>query len=191
MRELLRDLENSVINGRSASADPQGSGTVRRTMRGIIGSLSTNVFTAGTDGMPDDPTLTEAGLNLALRRIWESSSGQVDLILVGGVQKRAINGFGQSVRTLGTGSETYKQLVNVYESDFGVCRVVLSRWCPADAAILLDSSRVQVLPLAGRSFHFKKLASTGDAESGLAVGEYTLELRNEAAHGVIRGLSTL
>jgi hypothetical protein len=54
----------------------------------------------------------------------------------------------------------------------------------------LDSSRIQVLPLAGRSFHYRPLAATGDFEKGQLLGEYTLELRNEAAHGVIRGLTT-
>jgi len=78
----------------------------------------------------------------------------------------------------------------MYESDFGVCRVVLSRWVPADTVLLLDSSRIDVLPLAGRSFHFKRLAADGDKELGQVIGEYTLELRNENAHGLIRGLAT-
>lgn len=54
--------------------------------------------------------------------------------------------------------------------------------------LLLDSSRLDVLPLSGRSFHFKKLATTGDRESGQVIGEYTMEVRNESAHGVISGL---
>ena len=61
---------------------------------------------------------------------------------------------------------------------------------PQDAALLLDSSRTAVLPLAGRSFYFKPLASSGDYECGELIGEYTLELRNEAAHGLIRDLTT-
>jgi len=36
LRELLRDLENTVINGVAPAANPEGSSTVRRTMRGII-----------------------------------------------------------------------------------------------------------------------------------------------------------
>lgn len=64
-----------------------------------------------------------------------------------------------------------------------------TRWMPQDAVLLLDSSRLSVMPLTGRSFHFKPLASTGDYECGELIGEYTLELRNEAAHGLIRGLS--
>jgi hypothetical protein len=78
--------------------------------------------------------------------------------------------------------------VQVYESDFGVCRVVLSRSIEPGRVLLLDSSRIEVMPLAGRSFHYKALASTGDRESGQLIGEYTLEMRNENAHGVIEGL---
>ncbi len=188
-RELLRDLENSVINGRAAAADPQGTSTVRRTMRGIIGSLTTNLFIPGVDDFDEDTTLTEAQLNLALRRIWNAGSGQVDLIVVGGVQKRAINSFGASTRKFDSGDASFKNLVNVYESDFGICRVVMSRWVPTGSVLLLDSSRIDVVPLAGRSFHYKPLASTGDRDSGQVIGEYTLELRNENAHGLIQGLA--
>lgn len=77
----------------------------------------------------------------------------------------------------------------MYESDFGICRVVLCRSVPAGTVLLLDSSRIDVMPLAGRSFHYKPLARTGDRESGMVVGEYTLEFRNENAHGVIKGFT--
>jgi hypothetical protein len=80
-------------------------------------------------------------------------------------------------------------MVSVYESDFGVCRVVLSRWMPPDQVLLLDSSRIEVMPLAGRSFFFKRLASTGDKEVGQVIGEYTVEVRNETAHALLLGLT--
>ncbi|MHC4114009.1 MAG: SU10 major capsid protein, partial [Planctomycetota bacterium] len=85
---------------------------------------------------------------------------------------------------------TFTDMVNIYESDFGICRIVTSRWIPQDAVLLLDSSRINVLPLAARSFHFKPLASSGDYECGELIGEYTLELKNEGAHGLIRDLTT-
>jgi hypothetical protein len=188
-RELLRDLESSVINGVAPEADPQGGATVRRSMRGILSFLQTNRFVPDENGFPDDTTLTEEQLNLALRSIWNGSSGSIDLIVCGGAQKRAINGFVASNRRFAAGAESFKSLVNVYESDFGVCRVVLSRAVPSDTVLLLDSTRIEVMPLSGRSFHYKPLASTGDRESGLVVGEYTLEFRNESAHGVITGLA--
>ena len=79
-------------------------------------------------------------------------------------------------------------MVSIYESDFGVCRVILCRAVPADTVLLLDSGRINVVPLAGRSFHYKPLASGGDYEAGEVIGEYTLELRNEPAHAAIAGL---
>lgn len=190
LRELLRDLENTIINGGMPTAVPQGSTSARRTMRGIIAHLASNVFHTGDAGFPAGTTLDEEKINLALRRIWENSSGNVDLIVVGGRQKRRINAFLSSLRSYTAQDTAYRDRVSLYESDFGVCRIVTTRWMPNDAVLLLDSSRISVMPLSGRSFHFKPLASSGDYECGELIGEYTLELRNEAAHGMIRGLAT-
>lgn len=190
LRELLRDLENTVINGISPAADEEGSSTVRRTMKGIIPAISTNVFTPGTDGFPADTDLTEYQLNLALRAIWENASSQIDTIVVNGYQKRRINSFITSSRGYTSQEDTFRNMVSMYESDFGVCRVLLCRAVPTDTVLLLDSSRIDVLPLAGRSFHYKPLASTGDYDAGEVIGEYTLEFRNQIAHGMIAGLGT-
>ncbi len=190
LRELVRDLEGTVINGGQPIADAQGSGTVRRTMRGIIQHLATNVFHTGDSGFPTGNDLDEAKVNYVLRKIWERSSGNVDLIVVGGFQKRRINAFCSESRSYGATDTTFTDMVSIYESDFGICRIVTTRWVPQDAALFLDSSRIGVLPLAGRSFHFKPLASAGDYECGELIGEYTLELKNEAAHGLIRNLTT-
>ena len=105
--------------------------------------------------------------------------------MVGGTEKRAINKFIATNRRYTPQSDTFRDHVAVYESDFGVCRIILSRWVPTGSALLLDSSRIEVMPLGGRSFHYKPLATTGDRESGQVVGEYTLEMRNENAHGVV------
>ncbi|HEX40573.1 MAG TPA: hypothetical protein ENN81_00745 [Phycisphaerales bacterium] len=190
LRELIRDLENSVINGGRPASNPQGGLSVRRSMKGIIQHLATNVFATGGSGFPAGNDLDEEMINYVLRRIWEVSNSKVDLIVVGGFQKRAINGFLAGNRSYGANDSTFTNLVSLYESDFGVCRIVTTRWMPQDAVLMLDSSRVNVLPLAGRSLHFKPLASAGDYECGELIGEYTLELKNEAAHGLIRGLST-
>ncbi len=195
LRELLRDLENCVINGVAPATNPQGSASVRRTLKGIIPFITTNRFTNGSNGFPagtgtSNNQLSEEQINTALRAIWEQSAGTVDTIVVNGTQKRRINSFIMSNRSYDSRDTRFRDMVSVYESDFGICRVVLSRWVPADMVLLLDSSRIDVLPLAGRSFHFKKLAATGDSESGQIIGEYTLELRNENAHGLIQGLAT-
>jgi hypothetical protein len=190
LRELIRDLENTVVNGGEPASNPEGSGSVRRSMKGVIQHLSTNAFHTGDSGFPTGTGLDEDKINYVLRQIWESSNGNVDLIVVGGFQKRKINAFSANSRTYGANDTTFTDMISIYESDFGVCRIVTTRWMPQDAALLLDSSRINVLPLAGRNFYFKPLASGGDYECGELIGEYTVELRNEAAHGLIRDLST-
>ncbi len=195
VRELLRDLENCVLNGVAPASTQQGSSTVRRTMRGVLSSILTNKLQPGVGGMPQgagggNNGLTEDLLNAALRRVWENSAGQIDTIVVGGFQKRKINSFVTGNVGYTPGDTKFRELVSVYESDFGVARVILSRWMPADMALLLDSSRVDVLPLAGRSFQYKPHAVTGDSEAGQVLGEYTVEFRNENAHGVLSGLAT-
>jgi hypothetical protein len=193
MRELLRDLENCVINGVAPSSDGQGTGTVRRSMNGIMHSIATNQFAPGAGEIPDgdgvgSDELNEAVLNAALKSIWDNSSGGVDTIVVGGSQKRKINSFASGSRAYLPDDQVYSDMISVYESDFGVCRVVMSRWVPSDAVLLLDSSRISVMPMQGRSFQYKPLAATGDSISGQVLGEYTLEFKNENAHGVISGL---
>ncbi|MEO1008702.1 MAG: DUF5309 family protein [Planctomycetota bacterium] len=195
MRELLRDLENCVINGVAPASSPEGGSSVRRSMNGIIHGLETNIFEPGAGPIPGgggvgSDELNEAVLNAALREVWEQASGPIDTIVCNGVQKRRINGFVSSSRRYGPDDDRFSDLVSVYESDFGVCRVVLSRWMPSDSILLLDSSRIEVMPLEGRQFQFKPLASTGDAAMGQVIGEYTLELRNENAHGMITALAT-
>ncbi|MDH4237929.1 MAG: DUF5309 domain-containing protein [Phycisphaerae bacterium] len=189
LRELIRDLENTVINGGQPTGSPEGSSSVRRSMKGIIQHISTNVFHTGDSGFPSGTDLDETKVNYVLRKIWENSNGNVDLIVVGGFQKRKINAFCADSRTYAANDTTFTNMVSVYESDFGICRIVTSRWIPQDGVLFLDSSRLSVLPLAGRGFHFKPLASSGDYECGELIGEYTLELKNEMAHGLIRDLS--
>jgi hypothetical protein len=190
IRELVRDLENTVINGGLPTSDPQGGTFLRRSMKGIMQHLATNVVRTGDSGFPAGGELDEETINLMLRRIWENSNGNIDLIVVNGFQKRKINAFTADSRSYAPGDTKFKNMVSVYESDFGVCQILTSRWMPQDAVLFLDSARVNVLPLSGRSFHFKPLASTGDYECGELIGEYTLELKNESAHGVIRDLAT-
>lgn len=193
LRELLRDLENCVLNGIAPSATQQGSATVRRTMNGIIPLIATNQFTPNAGGIPAGggagTDLNESVLNAALRLIWDQSQAKIDTIVVGGALKRRINSFLSAVRTAPVSEARFRDLVSIYESDFGVCRIILSRNMPADSVLLVDSTRIEVMPLQGRSFGYKPLASTGDRESGQVIGEYTMEFRNENAHGIIRGLT--
>lgn len=188
LRELLRQLEQSVICGVKASATGYGSASVRRTMGGIMSLISGSdaVRVAGGGAALDEPAL-----NAALRSCWERG-GRPNAIVVGGAQKRKISSFVSAGSQYRAGESKLKSLIDVYESDFGVQRVILSRWVPSDAVLLLDLDKLQVMPLAGRSFQVKPLATTGDFRRAQVIGEYTLEMQNasDGGHGLITGLAT-
>ena len=162
LRHLLRELEQAVVND-------------------LVSRLTTNRCTPGERGFPSGTVLDDDKLNAALAVIWERSRGQVDLIVAGGFLARAI--------ALLAGPHHTNQRA-IYESDFGVQRVVLSRWVPRDTVLLLDSNRIQVQPLPGRRFQYQPFPASGDFEKGQVFGEYSLDVRDETAHGVIRGLAT-
>lgn len=188
LRELMRQLEQSVISGVKAASNAQGSSSVRRTMGGLLSLIT------GSNAVVQDESsaaLTEAKLNQAIRSCWERG-GRPNAIVVNGFQKRKISSFISSGLRYASQDTNLKQMVDTYESDFGVQRVILSRWVPADKVLLLDLDKIQVMPLAGRSFHVKPLAATGDFRRAQVLGEYTLEALNAAdgGHGVITDLAT-
>ena len=81
---------------------------------------------------------------------------------------------------------------DVYLSDFGTLSVVPSRFMNStnsadDVAFLLDPDMAAVAYL--RPFTTNELAVTGDNESTQLLAEFTLEVRNEAAHGIIADLT--
>lgn len=157
LRELLRSLEQTVISGFKAASDSYGSDTVRRTMGGIL------EFISGSNAVVADAAsaaLTEDILNNQIKAIWEKG-GTPNAIVVNGFQKRKISGFA-GTRQYDPEDKTFRNAIEYYESDFGLQRVILSRWVPQDKVLLLDLNKIRVLPLQNRSFQVKELAKSGD-----------------------------
>lgn len=180
-RELLRDLENCVINGVASPSGESEPTAIRPSMGGIIHNLHTNILNAQTQELVKGTEFTRRHLDALTYMVSLDSPGQAETIVLGGAQKRRMNEF-DNVTKIDNGEA-------IYENDHGIYRVILCRWVPKDTVLVLDSSLIKVLPLAGCSFHYKTLASTGDSTSGQVVGRYTMELSAESAHGLIRGLS--
>ncbi|GAH18429.1 unnamed protein product, partial [marine sediment metagenome] len=130
LRELLRDLEKTILLGRT-DVSTIGSDTARRSMAGIVCSLATN--TAST------ATLTESGMGNLLQSCYDQGSRDIDLIVAPPKQKRIISGWNSSRVQVTNDAEanTYRNVVEVYESDFGAQRVIMSRWLPEDTLLVL------------------------------------------------------
>lgn len=182
--ECMRELELSTINGSKASSTPQGSDTVRRTMQGLKYFCSTNVNNASS------ATLTESLWRGYLRSAWDNGAQDMDFALVPAFQKSLISGFKQAATRWDEGAKKHSVVTDFYESDFGTIKLILCRWLHPSQIIIGSSKNIQVMPLQGRSFFHKPLAQSGDYEKGQVIGEYTMEVRNEASHALIHTLAT-
>jgi len=180
LRELIRELDRTVILGIRAASD--NSDTVYGTMGGLMDFIK-HASSGNTTSTAE--TLTPSVLNAMIKQIWDDG-GNPDLVLVGGTQKQKISSFDKEYRRSTMDSRRAGFTVEEFVSDLGVnLRVVVDRWIPSDFAIVIDSSRVHIKPLQGRSFFLEKLAKTGDSEKWQIVGEYTMEVKQAAkAHAI-------
>lgn len=169
--EAVRDLEKFALMG-ILSGNTIGSSTARRTMAGVRSMITTNVVSVG-------PNITDSWLGTAIQQAWTNGGTNLNLILAGVNYKRIIDTF-NATRTRTTNDDRrFSNVVNIYESTFGNMAIMLSRWLPPSEALILDTSRIQVKPLRGRSFQAMEIGRKGDSLQGFVVGEYTVELKNE------------
>jgi hypothetical protein len=125
-------------------------------------------------------TLTPSVVNAMAKQVFDDG-GMPSILLLGGTQKQKVSTFDQEFRRSTLDVRRAGYTVEEFVTDLGInLRVVVDRWVPNDVAMVLDGSRIKVMPLSGRAFFLEKLAKTGDAENWQIVGEYTMEVRNAA-----------
>lgn len=73
-------------------------------------------------------------------------------------------------------------------TQYGNLSIVQSLWCPSGTAFVLDSSKIGLYEL--RPFQWHDLAKTGDSRKAEVVGEFSLAVANDKAHGKITGITT-
>jgi len=156
---------------------------------GATGSMSTG---GGAD-LPNggtDRDLTETILKAAIEDVYVSG-GDLDLLVVPPSVKQVISGFNANTTRFGPAeSRTEYAAIDVYSSDFGDIQVVPNRVMATTAEkqiFLLQSDMAATAYL--RDFQVADLAKTGDSEKKQLLVEYTLEMRNEAAHGIIADIN--
>lgn len=182
MKEIATDVEKALI---TATANSGASGTARR-LKGILSWLTAYVESGSGTGTQ---ALTETLYNNMLAEIW-GNGGRPDATYVNGWQKRKISGFSTSnTRYLEVDSEA--KLINkvsIYESDFGVQRIILDSFMSTDTVAVLQRDMWKVAILRG--IHPVDVAVVADSKRGALVGELTLEAKNAASSGKIIQLTT-
>ena len=193
-KELKKDMEFDIIEPNIQVA---GSATAARELgsiptwlatngdAGTCGSLSTG---SGTDlpGSGTDRDLTEAILKTVIKEVYVSG-GDMDMLVCPPSVKQVISGFNANTTRFGpAGDKTEYAAIDVYSSDFGDLRIVPNRvMATTDAKDVFILQRDMLATAYLRDFQIQDLAKTGDSEKKQLLVEYTLEVRNEAAHGII------
>jgi hypothetical protein len=194
--EIKRDLEILLANqGRSA-----GSSTTARKLGSLLSWIKTNsdVGSGGadpatigvstrTDGT--QRTFTEALLKSVIAEVY-SSGGSPKILMVGVTGKQKVSSFaGIAAQRYMAPSNTPTTIVgaaDVYMSDFGSLQVIPQRFMRARDALVIDPEYAALAYL--RPFQTNDLAKTGDSENTQLLAEVTLEVKNEAAMGIIADL---
>jgi hypothetical protein len=157
---------------------------------GVAGASGTTARTNGTNR-----TFTEAILQTVVKSVY-TAGGNPKILMVTPAHKQTVSGFAgiaaQRYMAPTNAPTTIIGAADVYLSDFGTLSVVPSRFMNStnsadDVAFLLDPDMAAVAYL--RPFQTNELAVTGDNESTQLLAEFTLEVKNEAAHGIIADLT--
>lgn len=187
--EAVRDLEKACILSR-LSGNTLGSSTQVRTMKGLLqwlGTTVSSITSTSYTGTYDSTQIAafESYIADLISRAWTQGGTDLDVIMCGEAVKRRFDMLNQSrVRTLNQ-DNAFVQRITMYECTYGAFPVVLNRWMPTHIGSIIAKRRIKVVPLKDQSFRFEEVAKTGMARKGMIFGEYTMELKNEAAMGQI------
>lgn len=200
--EIKRDME-AILLSNQVAADGNGS-TTARTLGGLQTWLSSNKSlgsggTAGSLGTTARVTGTDrAFTQTMISDVMQScftNGGTPTMLFVTPAQKVVASTFsGIATRYRDVPSNQQAQIINaadVFVSDFGIIQIVPDRFIPNtdndDVAFLVDTEMASVSYL--RPFQTTDLAKQGDADMTQLLVEYTLQVNNEAAHGIIADLT--
>jgi hypothetical protein len=201
--EIKRDMEFTFLNN-----TVQSNGTAGSTAR-VLGGLQTWLATngdfgsggsAGSSGTTartngTNRTFTETELKTVIKEVFESG-GSPKILMVTPAHKQTVSAFAgiaaQRYMAPSDAPTTIIGAADIYLSDFGSVSVVPNRFMLSgnsanEVAFVLDPEYAAVAYL--RPFQTIELAKNGDSDRTQLLVEYTLEVKNEAAHGIIADLS--
>jgi hypothetical protein len=195
--ELKRDLETILLANQGRSA---GTSTTARKLGSLLSWIKTNssVGSGGSDPATigvstrtdgTQRTFTETLLKEVVAEVFVSG-GSPKILMVGAAGKQKTSTFaGIAAQRYMAPSNTPTTIIgaaDVYMSDFGTMSVVPNRFMRTRDALILDPEYAALAYL--RPFQTNDLAKTGDSENTQLLAEVTLEIKNEAAHGIIADL---
>jgi hypothetical protein len=198
-QELKRDLETILLSNQGRSAGSSNSSA--RKMGSLLSWIKTNSSVQTNGGDPttigvstrtdgNTRTFTEALLKEVVAEVF-TSGGSPKVLMVGPSGKQKVSSFtgiGETrFNVTGAKPSTIIGAADIYVSDFGNMAVVPNRFMRTRDALILDPEYAALAYL--RPFQTNELAKAGDSDKTQVLVEVTLEVKNEAAHGIVADLN--
>lgn len=178
-KELALDCERAII---VQDAKVVGNTSTARQMGGLPYWIVTNKLTNGSAR-----ALTFDLVNEALEKTW-NAGGKPSILLVSPRNKRVVSTFtaGHVKHMDGNKTKKLMQTIDVLETDFGLVQTLVDRLMPNTDVYGLSPEYMKRAVL--RPFVTVDLPKTADSHQKNIHGEWTLEMRAEKAHFVIKNL---
>lgn len=204
-KQLKRDMELALTQNQASSAGGEGTARSLASIESWLATNKTSVgtgtaqttpgFSSGTVAAPTDSTVagasTKDALDDVIQKCW-TEGGDPTVIMCGPFNRTAISGF-TGISTLQTQADMNMDItliggVDFYKSNFGVLKVVPNRFSRDQTILVLDLEMAAIANL--REMQVTPLAKTGDNDKAQLLHEFTLQMRNEKAHGKITDCTT-
>jgi hypothetical protein len=208
--ELRTDIEVTVFSNQASSAGT-GNGATNRTSGGFRAWLTTNDSVGGGAGasgsfagglvvasvLGTQRAFTKALLDDVILSTY-NAGGNPDVLMVSPYVKMVFSRLLDDAdvvplrKAVTNGQATIVAAADTYLSDFGLITVVPNRQMAragatiARSAYLIDAKMAKVGYF--RDIKVNTPAKTGDSEKRVLNAEWTLVMKNEAAHGVVADL---
>ena len=174
LKMIALDVEYAIVNN---STKVLGATSTEGKFGGV--PYFNNVNTVSATG----GDFTEAQFNDAIQKAW-AKGGMPDMVVVSGNNKRKVSMFtGNAQRQRNADSTKVKQIVDVYESDFGLVNLQLHRLQPDNRIDFLQTEYWKLAYL----IPFKTYDRPKDSlmNGKVVTGQLTLECRSPEANAVI------
>ena len=192
MKELKRDVDFALWSGNSGAGDTADNSAMGTEGFGPMMIAQSSAYTGANDftvaQMSGDTAENE--FNLVLQEIWDNGPSPNIAFCNGAVKRQISKWTGVATKNF---DQTEKRLVNVidyYESDFGVIRIVIDRYVPSPAVTDFPLISAGDFDKAGvaylRPFQTKNIASVKDATAKAVLVEFANEYGHPGCYGYLK-----
>lgn len=197
---LKNDMEAIICGNQAATAGTNNTTEAIRTLRSFESWVPTANSSLGSGGAAGSTTQAATDATTAGRRAFTedlfldvlqamyTAGANPDLAILGARQKRIFGSFtGSSFRNVDSSDKQVTAVVDIYVSDFGEVKAMVSRYVRARSVLIAEKDKLEVAYL--RPFQIYDLARTGSAERKAIEAEYTFVPKNPNALGRVADLT--